>query len=64
MNKPETVSTEESRTSLATLVMNLSSCEMIMTPPFHLLSAAINASKPSISKWLVGYDASSVRIIQ
>lgn len=26
-----------------------------MTPPFHELNAVMSASKPSISRWLVGY---------
>lgn len=33
-------------TSFATVVMNFSSCEMMITPPFHVLSAVMSASKP------------------
>lgn len=34
------------QTSLATDVMNLSSCDITITPPFHAIRAAISASKP------------------
>lgn len=50
---------EGRRTSFATVVINFSSCEMIITPPFHWLSANINASRPSRSRWLVGYSPTS-----
>lgn len=40
------------QTSLATVVMNLSSWEMIITPPFHVLRASMSASNP-FHRWSV-----------
>lgn len=38
------------RTSFATDVMKRSSCEITITPPFHLPNASIRASRPSKSR--------------
>ena len=42
-------------TSLATDVIKRSSWEMTITPPFQVFNASIRASRPSKSRWLVGY---------